>query len=162
MVRNVVEGLRAIHGSGVAHRDIKPDNILVHPRTGEIRYIDFGLACWEEGCEAARAPIGTQGFLAPEQTGDGTPPSDEASWQRADLYSLACTIWAMNRVYIDDVAPADRADLIRDTDRRLRTMNATIPGISPWLRVDPAKRPPLVPSNQRASKPDLLPSRAPK
>jgi serine/threonine protein kinase len=38
------DGLAEIHKRGVAHRDIKPENILIHPTTGNIKYIDFGLS----------------------------------------------------------------------------------------------------------------------
>ena len=29
---------------GVCHRDLKPDNILYNPETGDLKIIDFGLA----------------------------------------------------------------------------------------------------------------------
>lgn len=42
----LLEGLRYIHKSGIAHRDIKPDNILI-TKDSTIKYIDFGLGCLE-------------------------------------------------------------------------------------------------------------------
>ena len=33
-----------LHDNGIAHRDIKADNIMLH-RVGEIRLIDFGCSC---------------------------------------------------------------------------------------------------------------------
>jgi serine/threonine protein kinase len=41
----LIKGLHSIHSKNVAHRDIKPDNILFNAKTSEIKYIDFGLSC---------------------------------------------------------------------------------------------------------------------
>lgn len=39
----IVSGLQAIHGAGIVHTDIKPDNIMIDDR-GHIHIIDFGLS----------------------------------------------------------------------------------------------------------------------
>ena len=82
-----------LHGVGMIHRDINPANIAVHPKTGELRLLDFELA--EQAATAAAgdegAIVGTLAWIAPEQTGRLRLPVDE----RSDLYSVGATFYAM-------------------------------------------------------------------
>ena len=41
----IINGFQQIAALGVAHRDIKGENILINPETLCIKYIDFGLSC---------------------------------------------------------------------------------------------------------------------
>lgn len=58
--------LAAIHGCDVIHRDFKPGNILLSPEGP--RVIDFGISRFLESTSVApSAPLGTAGYMAPEQ-----------------------------------------------------------------------------------------------
>ncbi|KAA6389818.1 MAG: hypothetical protein EZS28_014654 [Streblomastix strix] len=52
LMKQILEGTRIIHASGLVHRDIKCDNILLHspPGTGRVyvKIADFGLAKSED------------------------------------------------------------------------------------------------------------------
>ena len=69
-VAQVVQGLNFIHGRGVLHLDMKPNNIVCASRKeGDLRVkiIDFGLARNMNGSESI--PIttcGTPEFMSPE------------------------------------------------------------------------------------------------
>lgn len=84
IVRQVGAALAAAHASGVAHQDIKPENIMVQPRSQAddlVRLIDFGIAkvVQQEGAAGLTTitVAGTVRYMAPEQfQGENSPASD--------------------------------------------------------------------------------------
>jgi pSer/pThr/pTyr-binding forkhead associated (FHA) protein len=88
IARDVARGLVVLHGHGILHRDVKPDNVIVGP-DGGARLIDFGIAR-DEFLTRLTAPgqlVGTAEYMAPEQWTAG--PHDA----RADLFSLGATLY---------------------------------------------------------------------
>ncbi len=88
--------LAAVHERGVIHKDIKPENIVLHPGTGEVRLIDLGLASLlpaaQQEVQGYRVIEGSLPYLSPEQTG-------RTSWSidaRTDLYSLGVTLYELS------------------------------------------------------------------
>ncbi|MEU8800573.1 PQQ-binding-like beta-propeller repeat protein [Spirillospora sp. NPDC048819] len=80
----LAEALRAIHGVGLVHRDLKPGNILLAEDGPKI--IDFGIAKVTDATRITRtgAMIGTLAYMAPEQIA-GSRDAGPA----ADVFSLA-------------------------------------------------------------------------
>ena len=72
MARQVASAVWHLHAVGVAHRDLKPDNLLcTHPQPhlhGQVKLCDFGLAsAFVVGEEADLTRLaGTPEYLAPE------------------------------------------------------------------------------------------------
>src|SRR5204862_4600960 len=86
---DVVRALQFAHAQGVMHRDLKPDNILLH-RDGRAVLSDFGIARAVSGYSASTGvnmTIGTPQYLSPEQA-QGRPLD-----QRVDFYALGVTLY---------------------------------------------------------------------
>ena len=78
--RKLAEALGYLHGLGLAHRDVKPSNVIfVH---GEPKLADVGLVARS----GQRSFVGTEGFVPPE--GPGSPA--------ADLYSLGMVLYEIS------------------------------------------------------------------
>ena len=44
--KQILEGFEYLHSIGIAHRDVKLDNILIEEKTKMIKIIDFGFAAF--------------------------------------------------------------------------------------------------------------------
>lgn len=83
--------LTAVHQAEVAHRDFKPDNIMMAPDGP--RVIDFGIArSFENTSFQATAKVGTLHYMAPERLNDApilTPAVDVFSWGAVMVYAAS-------------------------------------------------------------------------
>lgn len=84
----LAQALAYIHAHGVAHRDVKPSNVLLG-RAGGPLLTDFGIARGGAGEDTATMPgfvTGTVAYIAPEQLGGG------AAGFACDVYSLGLVL----------------------------------------------------------------------
>jgi serine/threonine protein kinase len=95
LIAQVADGLDAVHGAGLVHRDVKPANVLVgRPGPGDegaTAYLtDFGLAkiaASTSGLTATGEVIGTIDYMAPEQIEGRRVDA------RTDVYALGCVLF---------------------------------------------------------------------
>ncbi len=87
IVRQIASALDAAHESGVMHRDVKPENIIL-TRDDFAYLVDFGIAnaATDEKLTELGTAVGTYAYMAPERF-----TNDEVTY-RADVYALACVL----------------------------------------------------------------------
>jgi tetratricopeptide (TPR) repeat protein len=81
--------LDAIHASGIVHRDIKPDNLII-AKGGLVKLMDFGLAKQDDNrITKANMIMGTPSYMSPEQA------QGKEVDGRADIYALGLVLYEM-------------------------------------------------------------------
>jgi serine/threonine protein kinase/TolB-like protein len=92
IAREIASALDAAHRQGVVHRDVKPENILLHDGTALVADFGIAIAMSDAASRSAQrgATVGTPQYMSPEQaTGDA--PIDS----RSDVYALGAVVYEM-------------------------------------------------------------------
>jgi len=130
LAQQVASALDYAHRQGILHRDIKPDNVLVHE--GEALVADFGIALAVSAAGGERLTetglsLGTPFYMSPEQaTGDRELDA------RSDMYSLGCVLYEMlagEPPYTGNTAQAVVAKLLTEHPRDMRILRDTVPAV---------------------------------
>jgi len=131
IAKQMCQGLDAAHRQGVIHRDIKPQNMLILPETGELKIMDFGIARVSEvkggaasGLTTAGTVMGTPDYMPPEQA-QGRPADF-----RSDIYSLGIVLFEIFTGSLPFKGETAMATVIAHVQRappRPRSLNARMP-----------------------------------
>ncbi|QOJ14393.1 MAG: protein kinase [Planctomycetia bacterium] len=145
LFRTIVRTIGYAHSQGVIHRDIKPQNIVVDAG-GVPRIVDFGIGKMlgltepidelapHGSPEMPEGPIGTFGYIAPEQMSGGAVDS------RADIYALGALLF--HCVTGEPAKWATRADRLAAylRERHVSRADDLAAIIGRCVETDPARR----------------------
>jgi PAS domain S-box-containing protein len=91
----IAEILGRLHSANIIHKDINPSNIVLNPKTGQVKIIDFGIATrlnrTNPTLSHPNVLEGTLAYMSPEQTGRMNRFLD----YRTDFYSLGVTFYEL-------------------------------------------------------------------
>ena len=170
----LAEGLAVVHRAGLAHRDVKPQNIMLTP-DGRIVLMDFGLVVPEYDSELRGLVAGSPPYMAPEAIRDcvalgGGPLVDIYAFGATCFelltletpYASAESANHLFAMHLDAAVPSvrdKRADVSVELDQLVQEMLAKEPSSRPqsaqgiaWQlkgiasRLDPPNAKPSIPS----------------
>lgn len=139
--RDITSGLRHLHANGYIHRDLKPNNCLLHETSDGIRVLvsDFGEVQQQNAMRKSTGATGTLSYCAPEvlrqEYTDG--PFGNFTF-KSDIFSLGMILYFLCFAAL----PYANADLINEEQEDLDQLRAEI---TSWAGFDHA----------RAIRPDL-------
>jgi serine/threonine protein kinase len=136
----VGRGLEALHRAGLAHRDVKPDNVLL-AGDGRVLVADLGLVVRTDGIDdplltAHGAVVGTPRYIAPEQLAGGRGDA------RSDQYGFAVTLREALDAAGEPVPAPVRAVIQRAMDPDPRYRFASMTELVSALDAAPTRRRP--------------------
>jgi beta-lactam-binding protein with PASTA domain len=142
----VLAGLTAAHRAGIAHRDVKPENVLISV-DGQVKVADFGLARAVAGTgqtsHTGGVLIGTVAYLSPEQLERGRSDA------RSDVYAAGVMFYELLTGHPPYAGDSALAVAYQHVHHDVPAPSAEAPGV-PWqvdelvartTRRDPAARP---------------------
>ncbi len=95
IIKSLIDALNYLHQRSYIHKDIKPQNILIDPKTKQLKIIDFSITAEvQKETMGALSPDkleGTLAYISPEQTGRMNRSIDF----RSDFYSLGVTFYEL-------------------------------------------------------------------
>ncbi len=128
IAREVASALDYAHRHAVIHRDVKPENILLHD--GQALVADFGIALAAAKTGRARMTetgmsLGTPHYMSPEQA-----MGERALDARSDVYALGCVLYEMlvgEPPFTGPTAQAIVAKVMTAEPIRLAELRKTVP-----------------------------------
>jgi serine/threonine protein kinase len=134
----LADAIAAAHKRGIAHRDLKPGNVMVDDE-GRVKVLDFGIAklieedipddeaATQMGSEALTEEgkiVGTVAYMSPEQA------EGKAADPRSDIFSLGILLYEMatgDRPFVGDTKLSILASIVKDDPRPIYERNMEMP-----------------------------------
>ena len=137
IIRDVAKALEYAPQQGYVHRDVKPENIMLHD-DGRVLLMDFGIARGSDTSlnmtKTGRA-IGTPYYMSPEQT-KGHPVD-----HRSDIYSLGIVLYQMLTGYVPYDADSAIAVGIKHVSEPIPQLTNSLRFLQPIINTCLSKNP---------------------
>jgi serine/threonine protein kinase len=89
LFKQILEAIEYIHSQGIAHRDLKLENVLMD-EFGHIKIIDFGFSRFADPGQMFATPCGSPAYAAPEVV-----CAEQYDGRMADIWSLGVMLFAL-------------------------------------------------------------------
>ncbi|KAJ5374001.1 hypothetical protein N7517_006007 [Penicillium concentricum] len=133
--RDITSGLRYLHANGYIHRDLKPNNCLLHETGDGIRVLvsDFGEVQSQNAMRKSTGATGTLSYCAPEVLRQEYPDGPFGNFTfKSDIFSLGMILYFLCFAAL----PYANADLINEEKEDLDQLRAEI---TSWAGFDHAR-----------------------
>ncbi|MDH5394692.1 MAG: serine/threonine protein kinase [Gammaproteobacteria bacterium] len=138
IVKDVARALDFAGNKGVVHRDVKPENIMIHATDKRVVLMDFGIAHGDDvthGMTQTGKAIGTPHFMSPEQT-KGLKVD-----HRSDIYSLGIVLFQLLAGYLPYDASSAVAVGIKHLTAPIPVLPAGLEIFQPIVNICLSKQP---------------------
>ncbi|KAJ5225326.1 hypothetical protein N7468_006551 [Penicillium chermesinum] len=134
--RDITAGLRHLHTNGYIHRDLKPNNCLLHETSDGIRVLvsDFGEVQSQNDMRKSTGATGTVSYCAPEVLRRQYPGGPFGNFTfKSDIFSLGMILYFLCFAEL----PYSSADIINEEKEDLDLLREEI---TRWTGFDNARR----------------------
>jgi serine/threonine protein kinase len=112
--KNLTFVISKLHKTGIVHMDIKPENIMIDPKTFDVNLIDLGVSCDinSKDCEMAGTPL----YL---------PPEYYTKNYEAGIQNFEFDVWALGNIFFQLLTkehPVEKLILKRFYDKQFNTI----------------------------------------
>ena len=100
VVKQLAEGLKALHQANIIHRDLKPENCLFLDKSEDatLKIMDFGLSSVEEFTDPVVGLFGSIDYVSPEVLSQGKISSS------SDMWSLGVILYILLSGYVTNIS----------------------------------------------------------